>query len=209
MKKIIFIILFLFMIQYPINTFASDIDDNIKKQEESLGISAFIKESENYTKNVFENVDLNKTYKDALSGNINTKGLLNGIINIAGGEIQKTIRTLGYILIIVVIHSIIKSISEGVENDEIGQITFYVEYILIVTLIMTNFSDVIILIKETVNNLVGFLNSLTPIMIALMIATGNITTASTVEPILLLLITFIRKYYIIFIYTSYSDTELL
>lgn len=41
-------------------------------------------------------------------------------------------------------------------NNEIGQITYYVQYILIVTLIMTNFSETIVLIKETINNLVRF-----------------------------------------------------
>ena len=57
---------------------------------------------------------------------------------------------------------------------------------------MTNFSNIIFLIKETVNNLVGFINSLLPILLALMIATGNIVTASTVQPILLVIITLIR-----------------
>ena len=37
------------------------------------------------------------------------------------------------------IHSILKSISEGLENKSISQITYYVQYILIVTLVMSNF----------------------------------------------------------------------
>lgn len=56
-------------------------------------------------------------------------------------------------------------------NNEIGEITYYVQYILIVTLIMTNFSDIVVLIKETINNLVGFINCLLPIMLALMMTT--------------------------------------
>lgn len=86
---------------------------------------------------------------------------------------------------------------------EIGKITYYVQYILIVTLVMTNFSEIIILIKDTVNSLVGFLNSLLPILLALMIATGNVVTASTIQPVLLLIITFVRKYYFICIFATY------
>lgn len=37
------------------------------------------------------------------------------------------------------VHSILKSISEGLENKSISQITYYVQYILIVTLVMSNF----------------------------------------------------------------------
>lgn len=191
MKKLIFIISFLLTILYSVPVYAMDVDETIKTQEEALGISGFIKEAGNYTKEVFEDLDLNSVYKDAISGEINTEGLLNSILKIAGGEVQNTIRTLGYILIIVIIYSIIKNISEGMGNGEIGEITYYVQYILIVTLIMTNFSDIIVLIKDTVNSLVGFLNSLLPILIALMITTGNLATASIVEPVLLTLITFI------------------
>lgn len=39
-------------------------------------------------------------------------------------------------------------------NHEIGEITYYVQYVLIVTLIMTNFSEIILLIKNTINSLV-------------------------------------------------------
>ncbi len=80
--------------------------------------------------------------------------MLNGVLKILGSEVTKTITNLGYILIIIIIHSIIKSINEGMGNNEIGEITYYVQYILIVTLIMANFSETISLIKNTINDLV-------------------------------------------------------
>lgn len=203
MKKLIFIIAFLLAIIYSVPVFAVDINESLKEQEDTLEISGFLNEAEKYTEDVFDDFDLNSIYKEAISGNINTEGILGNILKITGNEVQNTIKTLGYILIIIIIHSIIKSISEGIGNGEIGEITYYVQYILIVTLIMTNFSDIIILIKDTVSNLVGFLNSLLPILITLMITTGNIATASTVQPILLFIITFIRKYYFFCVYTTY------
>lgn len=56
---------------------------------------------------------------------------------------------------------------------------------------MSNFVDIIKLIKDTIQNLVGFSHTLIPILITLMMTTGNITSASVVQPILLFLITFI------------------
>lgn len=100
---------------------------------------------------------------------------MGGIIKILGKEVTKTIQNLGYILIIIVIHSIIKAICEGMGNEQIGEITYYVQYILIVTLIMTSFSETIVLIKDTINSLVGFINTLLPIMIALMITTRELS----------------------------------
>lgn len=92
---------------------------------------------------------------------------------------------------IIVIHSILKSISDSLENKSISQITYYVQYILIVTLIMSNFADIINLAKTTIQNLVGFSYSLLPILLTLMMTTGSIASASAVQPVLLFLITFI------------------
>lgn len=191
MKKLVFIIFFFLLMCHNSLVYGGSTNEVLKEQEESLGISSFIKESEKYTEGIFEDVDLNTFYKSALTGKINGNGILDGILKIAGEETIYTIRTLGYILVIIIIHSIVKNISDGMENSQIGEITYYVQYILIVTLVMANFSEVISLIKETINNLVGFLNSLLPILIALMVTTGNIVTASTIQPVLLIAITFI------------------
>ncbi len=146
-------------------------NETIKEQEESLGISRFLNQAEKYTKETFEDIEMKDLYKNALSGKTNVTGLMGSLIKIFGDEILKTIRSIGYILIIIIIHSVIKSISEGMENERVGQVTFYVQYILIVTLIMANFSDSIVLVKDTIGNLVGFINSLLPILLALMITT--------------------------------------
>jgi len=90
-----------------------------------------------------------------------------------------------------VIHSILKSISEGLENKSISQVAYYVQYILIVTLIMSNFADIINMVKDSINNLVGFCNTLIPILITLIMTTGSVISANLLQPILLFIITFI------------------
>lgn len=56
---------------------------------------------------------------------------------------------------------------------------------------MSNFADIIALAKNTIQNLVGFSYTLLPILLTLMMTTGNIVSAGAVQPILLFLITFI------------------
>lgn len=97
-------------------------------------------------------------------------------------------------MVIIVISSILKSISEDLENKGISQITHYITYILIVTIIMKNFSDIITMVKSSIENLVGFSNSLLPILITLMISSGNIASASILQPIILFIITFIGNF---------------
>ncbi len=64
---------------------------------------------------------------------------------------------------------------------------------------MSNFSDIIMLIKNTIQNLVGFSYTLLPILITLIMTTGSITSASVIQPVLLFLITFIGNIIITFI----------
>ena len=83
------------------------------------------------------------------------------------------------------------SISDSLENKCVSQVTYFVELILIITLIVSTFSNCISLVKNTIQNLVGFSNSLIPILMTLMLTTGAITSAGMIQPILLLLINFI------------------
>lgn len=166
----------------------------LESQQETLNISSFIEEAKKYSANVYKDIDFNELFNLAITGNINNKTIINNILKILGKEIVGSVAVIGSIILIIIIHSIFKSLSEGLENKTISQITYYIQYILIVTLIMTNFSNILIMIKESIQNLVGFMNNLIPILITLMLTTGNIVSANLMQPIILFIITFIGNF---------------
>ena len=166
----------------------------LESQQETLNISSFIEEAKKYSANVYKDIDFNELFNLAITGNINNKTIINNILKILGKEIVGSVAVIGSIILIIIIHSIFKSLSEGLENKTISQITYYIQYILIVTLIMTNFSNILIMIKESIQNLVGFMNNLIPILITLMLTTGNIVSANLIQPIILFIITFIGNF---------------
>jgi stage III sporulation protein AE len=190
----IFIAVFLVMTNKAIatenleNTISED--EIIKAQQENLNIDDFIQEADVYTENVYEDIDIGELFSSAITGNIDNENIFKSIINSVGGEVFDAISVLGSILVIIVIHSILRAISEGLENKGISQIIYYVQYILIVTLIMTNFVQIIDIVKNAIQNLVEFMNMLIPILITLMITTGSIVSANLIQPLLLFLITF-------------------
>ena len=177
---------------FSLNTFAaSTYEEMINSQKEIFGISSFIENANKYTGEFFEGIDMNSMLNSAIKGNIDNNTLYKKIINLLGKEVKTGIKSLVSILIIIVIHSILKSISENLQNDNVSKMIYYVQYIAIVTVIMNNFSDVISMVKETATNLVGFMNSLIPILVSLMLYTGSITTSSILEPAILFMINFI------------------
>lgn len=168
------------------------IDENeISNQEEIFGISSFIQNSKQYTGNFFDDIDIGEILNSAIKGEINNTTIYKKILNKLGNEVQTGIKSLACILAIIIIHSILKSISESLENDSVSKLIYYIQYIAIITIIMGNFSDIINLVKETTTNLIGFMNTLIPVLISLMVYTGSITTTSILEPIILFMINFI------------------
>lgn len=168
------------------------IDENeISNQEEIFGISSFIQNSKQYTGNFFDDIDIGEILNSAIKGEIDNTTIYKKILNKLGNEVQTGIKSLACILAIIIIHSILKSISESLENDSVSKLIYYVQYIAIITIIMGNFSDIINLVKETTTNLIGFMNTLIPVLISLIVYTGSITTTSILEPIILFMINFI------------------
>lgn len=197
MKKIsIILFLIIILLTYPSNSFSTDTDktDIISSQKESVDIGKFINEAEKYTKEVFKDTDIEGLLNTAISGNIDNQSLVKNILGLFGKETMVSIRTIASIMIVIIIHSILKSISEGLENKSIGQISYYIQYILIVTLIISNFAEIISMVKDSVINLVSFSNTLIPILITLVLTTGNVVSANLIQPILLFLITFIGNF---------------
>ena len=187
----ILILFFIIVFQFNISYCENDINQTYEEQKETFGISSFIEEAQKYSGDFFENIDIGEVLNSAISGNIDNNMLYSKIFNLFGAEVVKGLTSLASILIIIIIHSILKSISENLNNENISKLIFYIEYIAIVTIIMSNFSEVIQTVRDTANNLVGFMNSLIPILISLMLFTGSITTSTIMEPLILFIINFI------------------
>jgi len=193
-KKVIFTFILLISISIFSNkVFATEesAQEILNEQMHDFGISNFLKETQQYRIEFLEDVDISEMLNNAITGKVDNNTIYKKVINIFGTEIKNSITTLISILIIVVIHSILKSISDNLENGNVAKIIYYVQYIVIVSIVMTNFTNIISLIKETASNLVGFMNALIPILITLMTYTGSIVTGGLVQPIILFMINFI------------------
>lgn len=195
MIKKIFCIVILSMLFFPKIVFAEESTESeiFQEQQSEFKIKDFLKETKKYTSNFLENIDISEIFKDATKGKIDNKKIFGKILNLLGKEVKGTLKTLISILIIVLIHSLLKSITDGLEHKEVSKIIYYVEYILIVTIIMSSFSEILDSVKNSITDLIGFSQSLIPLLITLMLYTGSITTSSVLEPILLFLIQFIAN----------------
>lgn len=193
-KKLIIIFLMILFIIVPFsNTYAIDNKDTIQEQKEEFGIQDFIKNSKQYTGEFFDGIDIGQVLNDAIEGRVDNSTLVKRIFNLLGAEVLTSLKAIGSILSIIVIHSVLKNISESLEDKGISKLIYYVQYILIVTIIMTNFTQIVKMVQDTCVSLVAFMNMLVPLLITLMLYTGSIATSGILEPIILFIINFVSN----------------
>lgn len=162
----------------------------INSQLNSLNISSFLKETKNYQTDILDDVDLAKLVNQAISGNVDKTKIYENIFEKLKKEFFSGVGVIASVIVIVLIHSFLKNISTELENNSsISKITDFVTYILIVSIVMKNFSEVINLIKSTIENLTGFINCLLPILITLITTTGSIASATMLEPTIMMVAT--------------------
>lgn len=190
MKKIILIFILVLLLM-PCKVYAETEEEIMSSTQEKFNISGFIKEAEEYMGESFGEVNLTEMLNQAIQGKINNKTIYQKILKLLGKEVSSSLKILISILVIIVIHGILKSITDNLENTSISQIIYFVQYILIVTLIMSNFTEIIGIVKNTANDLVGFINVLIPLLLTLMVYTGNIATSTLLQPIILFISNFI------------------
>ena len=187
MKEKVFMIIFLIAIFIGHNTYAVS-SDILEDQKENFGISNFVREAEKYSGEFFEGTNITDLLNSAIIGKVDNTSIFKKIINLFGKETIGCIKVLASLLIIIILHSVLKSISDNLESSNVSKIIYYVQYILIVTLITANFADTIQLVKDTADKLVGFMNCLIPLLFSLMLFTGSIVTSSILEPIIIFMI---------------------
>ena len=191
MRKIIIYFLILIIFVLGTSVYALN-EEKIEEQKNTFEVNKFINDAGEYINEDFLNHDeINDLLSNAIKGNVNNKKVLSKITSLFGKEFKNTIGTLSSILVIIVIHSILKSVSENLNDQNISKLIYYVQYIMIVTLVMKNFTDIITQIKDAANNMVGFINILIPLLTSLMLFTGSITTTSMIQPVILFSVNFI------------------
>lgn len=193
MKKLITIFAILICIFSTSISIADTEDEVINSQMDSFNISSFIDEANKYSNNILKDIDIHELLNNAIKGEVDTNQLLKNIFPLLGTEIKEALKVMGSILIIVLIHSVLKSISDNLNNKSVAQITYYVQYILIATVIMTNFSNIITLSKEAVGNMISFIQLLFPLLMTLMLASGSVVSVNLVQPIILFIINLISN----------------
>ncbi len=161
------------------------------------------------TKKLFPEFNPEEIISSAAKGELDfsPKSLLNKAIKYLLEEVFLNFDILLKIVILAIICAILKNLQNSFLSESVGELAFFVCYIVIVSVLMVSFSSVMQMCTDIINNMVTFMHSIIPVLVTLLVSTGNFTSAGVFQPILVMLVeigaTAIKNFFIplIFIVT--------
>lgn len=196
MKNKILGLILILLLSFTSISFAEDSSNNEDYEDTKDNIDLYIDnqlskinidEVEKYVKddNVVKNVDLKTYIKELVRGETNLLDLFdkNKIKTAALSEIKTSIKIATSILVLALLSSIIKSLENSFSSKGITTVTNYIVFITVVTLTLVSFRDILSLCYTTIENIMGLVNVIIPIMISLLVLVGFPITSTALNPI--------------------------
>lgn len=188
-KTIILILIFLILPSFVHSQFQiidSILDEQIDNTLDSSEIDLFLRDLVSENKLPFED-NAKDLIISVIKGEkiINPESIMDGIVKIFFNELRFSLNLLTKILIITLISTILTNLQNSFEDSTISQLANYCTYILIAALVISNFSEVMVMAKLSVGRMVDFMQLLLPILLSLLIITGGAASKIMFHPMIL------------------------
>ncbi len=191
MKKIIYIsIMIILVAKMPIYA-DQDINTIINKQINTLDLSesekAIEKAKSEETNQYLEAFDIKKYMLDSIKGeqNISLAGILKGIMGLAFGEMDSYINLMGRLIVLSVFCTVLSTLSNSFQSKSTSEVAFYVCYIILVLALSQSFMISMEIASRTIDKMALVMQASIPVMVTLLISTGNIASGSIFQPIVI------------------------
>lgn len=100
-------------------------------------------------------------------------------------EVIANWKLLGQIIVLASICAVLRNLQSAFENEVVGKLAYNVCYLVIVSITIKSFLIAINIGKETIDLMVSFMQALMPVLLAMLMAMGGLTTSAFFSPILL------------------------
>ena len=148
------------------------------------------KYSQNGLKELIPEFDPQKIMNKVATGKFefSFSGIANKVLSYFFKEIYINIDILIKLIVLVVFCSILKNLQTSFLSDSVGELAFYVCYIVIVSVMIVSLNIVLSLGNGIIDDMVNFMHATIPVLITLLVSGGNLTSAGVFQPILIMIV---------------------
>lgn len=103
----------------------------------------------------------------------------------AFGELRVQGKLLAQLVLIVILSAVLKQCSDSFQGKNVGEMGFYVCYMVLIVVILTSFYSISQTVVERMRGLCGVFGTMVPIFLVLSASSGNLTQSALMGPTLL------------------------
>lgn len=191
----IYMIIMIFILSYTSTVYASknESDYSIEKIFEQQINQLQLEKLQNAASKALQGGDnkelsIHQLLQQVVTGKIkmNLSDLINYIFKELFKELFTNMKYLFEILLISIFCALLKNLSDSFTSKSVASVGFYACYIVLTILLVRTFTFTIEIAKNAIFDMKLFVDALVPVLITLMVSTGNVMTASFFQPIILL-----------------------
>lgn len=146
--------------------------------------------------NELDPVSYIQSYIENGEGNLSVSTVISAVVSLFFKEV-KTVLSLAFSIVVIgIICSLFKNLQSSFSSEGISQIEFFACYAILIILLSKTFIISLSLAKDVIVQIATFMDKVLPLLAALLIASGGLTQAATMDPIILGATILIPKIYL-------------
>ena len=125
---------------------------------------------------------------------LSLSGIVEIIIRIFFNELWLNGALIRQLLMITILSALIRCLSDSFKTKSIGELAFYVSYVLVIATAITSFRLSTAILTDLVMQTTGMMEAAVPVMISLTAMSGNISSAALLHPVLFMGLTLMARF---------------
>lgn len=193
MKKIIIFLILFFSFNINVNAYGNDnydesIEDTLDEQLKMFdfeGMKTIISNT-----GYEEDFNFEEIIKGIILGenDFSFKEIINKCFRKLFSEVFANLYLIRNLIIVCILSALLKNLTEAFKQKETGELGFYVSYIVVVMILFSSFSTGLSILQNTSEDLITIMQGALPLIISLLVATGNAANAYLFQPVMLFVI---------------------
>ncbi len=195
MKNIVILTLsFLLIINFTYIVNASEVDKDILNQQmEALDFEGIDNQIRQQGVGFDNNISFEDLVLKIISGEIDFSmgNLLVSFLYMLFGEIYQCGGLMRNLLVISILSALLKNLTESFKNKSVGELAFYISYVVLIMVLFTAFNTAVVVTRDLILSLSGLMESSIPLLTALVLMSGNVSSGFTFSPLFIIVINII------------------
>lgn len=157
-------------------------------------IQGFIDQLDQETRSYFPQLDLPNLLQNLKNGKVDFRpqAIFSGILKLLFKEVVASAALMAKLVILAVLVGVLQNLQNAFEGN-VGRVAQTMSYLVLIAIALASLSLAINTGQKAIDDMVSFMQALLPVLLTLLVAMGNVTTAALFHPFILASLSFISS----------------